>query len=91
MKKLLLFLSILLLLLISPFVHAANETSYSITWWTVDSGGISTGGDFRLYGTAGQADAGLMQGGDFTLQGGFWSGGGGPQDYRTFLPLTVRQ
>lgn len=32
----------------------------------------STGGDFELSGTIGQPDAGMMEGGGFTLSGGFW-------------------
>ncbi|UCC29652.1 MAG: hypothetical protein JSU86_15785 [Phycisphaerales bacterium] len=41
---------------------------------TIDGGGamFSTGGDFELSGTIGQPDAGVMQGGEFTLTGGFW-------------------
>jgi hypothetical protein len=36
-------------------------------------GGTSAGGPYVLDGTLGQPDAGLSQGGDYTLQGGFWS------------------
>jgi len=41
---------------------------------TSDGGGgmFSTGGDFGLSGTIGQADAGFMNGGAFELAGGFW-------------------
>lgn len=46
---------------------------YSIGWSTVDGGGgTSTGGVFTVTGTIGQPDAGLLSGGDYTLQGGFW-------------------
>ena len=43
---------------------------------TIDGGGQmrSKDGDFVLSGTIGQPDAGVMQGGDFTLSGGFWFG-----------------
>jgi hypothetical protein len=54
---------------------AANALAqnYSIDWFTVDGGGgTSTGGVFSLSGTIGQPDAGHMNGGDFTLDGGFW-------------------
>ena len=49
---------------------------YSIDWYTIDGGGgRSSGGDYSLVGTVGQADAGEMSGGDFELSGGFWGGG----------------
>jgi|CXWL01.1.fsa_nt_gi hypothetical protein len=46
----------------------------SIPWYTIDGGGAtrSTGDDFVLSGTIGQPDAGVMEGGDFKLTGGFW-------------------
>jgi hypothetical protein len=37
-------------------------------------GGTSTGGAYSVSGTIGQADAGTMSGGQFTLHGGFWPG-----------------
>lgn len=41
---------------------------------TVDSGGgTSFGGVFELYGTIGQPDAGILSGGSYELNGGFWS------------------
>ena len=42
---------------------------------TIDSGGgQSQGGGFVLQGTIGQPDAGqAMQGGNFSLRGGFWT------------------
>lgn len=49
--------------------------SYSIDWFKVaGGGGTSTGGVYSVSGTIGQSDAGTMSGGNFTLQGGFWSG-----------------
>lgn len=48
-----------------------------ITWRTIDCGGVSftTSGNLRLGATIGQADAGQLSGGAFTLRGGFWIGG----------------
>jgi hypothetical protein len=48
---------------------------YEINWWTVDGGGatFSIGGGYRLGGTIGQPDAGVLAGGDYTLYGGFWA------------------
>jgi hypothetical protein len=48
-----------------------------------------TGGGYSLGGTIGQADAGVLTGGGYTLSGGFWAGAA--IDYRTYLPLTLRQ
>ena len=50
--------------------------TYAIDWYTVDGGGgTSSGGNFTLSGTIGQPDAGSMAGGDYVLDGGFWTGG----------------
>ena len=66
MKKLLLSLALAL----PMFAHAQT---YSIDWFTIDGGGgTSTGGVYSVTGTIGQADAGHMAGGNFTLEGGFW-------------------
>lgn len=48
---------------------------YDLSWSTIDGGGgISSGGDFILKGTIGQADAAYSAGGDYELLGGFWPG-----------------
>lgn len=56
---------------------AAAQTGggYNLMWHTVDGGGwtFSTGGEYSLGGTAGQADAEAMTGGTYALQGGFWT------------------
>ena len=52
---------------------------FDLSWNTIDGGGggSSTGGEYKLAGTVGQHDAGLlMTGGDFALLGGFWPGAG---------------
>ena len=52
--------------------------NYDLSWYTLDGGGatFSTGGTFQLGGTIGQPDAGSsMNGGTFTLTGGFWTAG----------------
>ena len=60
-------------LLASAFCLSARG-QYSIEWQTLDGGGgTSTGGVYSVTGTIGQPDAGAMSGGNFTLQGGFWS------------------
>jgi len=54
---------------------AGEPVEYTLTRSTIDGGGVmrSVGGDLELSGTIGQADAGVMGGGVFTLSGGFWS------------------
>ena len=53
---------------------AAQAQNYSIDWFSIDGGGgTSTGGVFTVTGTIGQADAGHMSGGNFSLDGGFWA------------------
>lgn len=49
----------------------------TIDWFTVDGGGAlrTMGGAYTLSGTIGQFDAGIMNGGTFSLSGGFWTGG----------------
>ena len=61
------------LLLCFATVSALGQ--YSIDWYKVSGGGgTSTGGAFSLSGTIGQHDAGgPMQGGNYSLTGGFWA------------------
>jgi len=88
-KILIIFLMWVVLLTITVGVSAQN--SYSIDWWTIDSGGrtFSSGGAYSLGGTIGQPDAGVLAAGNYTLSGGFWNGPASPQ-YRVFLPLVVK-
>ncbi len=62
-------------LLLATFSLGASAQSYSIDWFTIDSGGgTSTNGQYTVSGTIGQPDAGgAMNGGNFSLAGGFWS------------------
>ena len=57
------------------FVALCAGAQTNVDWQTLDGGGgTSTGGVFVLEGTIGQPDGSeAMQGGDFQLQGGFWS------------------
>jgi hypothetical protein len=55
----------------SPSVRAQ---SYSLDWFTfAGGGGTSTGGVFTVSGTIGQPDGGKMSGGNYSVDGGFWS------------------
>ena len=65
-------LALLLLPLTAAGIHA--QTNFAVSWWTVDGGGgTSTGGVYSVSGTVGQPDAGMMSGGTYTLDGGFWA------------------
>jgi hypothetical protein len=68
---------------------ADDGPRYDLTSWTVDGGGaIVEAGRYRLGGTAGQPDAGVLEGSTYRLRGGFWAGVGIP--YPVYLPLVVR-
>ena len=85
------------LLLAALLLPAAALTlaqgGYSLRWWTVDggSGTWSSGGGYRLGGTIGQSDAGVLTGGGYTLSGGFWRGGAlAPARQSIYLPVVMR-
>ena len=92
MKKTTLLMAVAALLLATSLALALD--GYDLSWWTVDGGGAtySTGGGYVLGGTAGQPDAGLMEGGGYSLAGGFWPGGvAAPEpEYQIYLPLGLR-
>ena len=88
-------LSICLILVTAGVVLAGSGAGYDLSWNTVDGGGVTfnTGGNYRLGGTAGQPDAGVLSagsipGGDYTLVGGFW--GAAAVEYKLYLPLVLR-
>ena len=55
----------------------ADGGSYVLNWFAMDSGGENlAGGAYTLRGTLGQPEAsagGLLTGGSYTVEGGFWS------------------
>ena len=63
------------IILHSSFCLRASGQTYSIDWYKVAGGGVtSTGGTYSVSGTIGQHDAsGPMTGGQYSLTGGFWS------------------
>ena len=79
-----------LLSLPASLALAQSGGGYDLTWNTIDGGGytFSTGGGYALGSTAGQADAGALAGGSYTLFGGFWYGAAA--QYRVYLPLVLR-
>ncbi len=65
MKK----LSVLLVLILSLPAPAG----YEISWHTIDGGGgVSSGGQYIVGGTIGQAEGGYSAGGGYEVLGGFW-------------------
>jgi hypothetical protein len=58
---------------LEDFLLRKGLGSVELSWYSVDAGGgvTMTGGDFSLVGTVGQADAGALAGGAFSLTGGF--------------------
>lgn len=46
---------------------------YELDSYTIDGGGVSSGGQYIIRGTIGQPDAAYSYGGDYELVGGFWS------------------
>ena len=78
------------LLLTCAVLAAAGELSLS--WWSVDGGGgQSIGGEYTLQGAIGQPEAGTIEGGDYSLTGGFWAGPSatGSPDWTNYLPLVI--
>ncbi len=81
---------------------ALAQGNYDLSWWTVDSGGGTSGaGGYVLSGVVGQPEAGTLEAGGYRLVGGF---AGGLVDVsptptppppaspgnRLYLPLVVR-
>jgi hypothetical protein len=74
----------------APSANAQPAASYTLGWYTVDGGGgTSAGGGYSLSGTIGQADAGRLSGGTYTVGGGFWASLGQVLQ-QLFLPLVRR-
>ena len=82
--------ALLALVAIALPAQAQSGNGYDLSWWTVDGGGatFSTGGEYSLGGTAGQPDAALWAGGEYTLVGGFW--GGLAIEYLVYLPVALK-
>jgi hypothetical protein len=59
---------------ISCLAVGVRAQQYALDWHTIDGGGgTSTGGVYAISGTIGQPDAGKLNGGPYSLSGGFWS------------------
>jgi hypothetical protein len=97
-KYLALLLGVALLLLAGLTAGIlAQEGFYSLDWSVVAGGGetFSSGGEYTLGGTAGQAVAGDLSGGDYTLTSGFWHGDATiapppAEGHAVYLPVVIR-
>ena len=58
-------------ILIAMLFTAAMAVAAEISWFTIDAGGISTGGNIQLVGVIGQTDTIRMTGGRLSLSGGY--------------------
>ena len=66
------------------------QSGYDLSWFKVGGGGGQTsGGNYTLISSVGQAEAGTMSGGAYTLGGGF-IGGGASSPPTLYLPLISR-
>lgn len=90
MKRAAILLTLAILLLLTSITLAQSGNGYDLSWWTVDDGGGHSEGQggYTLYGTVGQPDAGALEGGEYSLSGGFWAGGG-TVEHRVYLPLVL--
>ena len=52
--------------------EAWAQVSYTIARYTVNSSSQSSGGDYSMRATIGQATTGRISGGEFTLTRGYW-------------------
>ena len=92
MKRTIISLALLLLLLVlAQATLAQSGGTFELSWSTADDGGgTCSGGDFSLFGTAGQpAASDELSGGTFTLEGGFSNGGTGGATAVTLVSFTA--
>ena len=91
MKRLSLFIPIVLAVLIVSIAAAQSGSGYDLTWNTIDGGGgSSSGGSYTLDGTLGQFEAGALSGSGYTLSGGFWYGAPAAAHFEIYLPVVLR-
>jgi hypothetical protein len=93
MGKRLLVIMLLLALILAAGAVLSAPNSLNVSWWTVDGGGAApelNGGSYSLQGTTGQADAGAMGNGRYTLNGGYWNNSVTNPVYAVYLPVVVK-
>ncbi len=92
-KKVVLWSMLISIALLAVGAVYAQGSGYDLRWWTIDGGGgMSSGGNYVLTGTAGQPDAAALQGGSYVLYGGFWvPETAQAQRHRIYIPLTKKR
>ena len=82
--------AVLLLLLAVPIVSA--QSTYEIRVVTLCGGGQMTGSTYSLSATIGDPNAGVMEGGTYTVYGGGLPAGGGGliEEFLQFLPVILK-
>ena len=77
-----------LLSTVSATWAAPAAPTYDLSWNTIAGGGaaFTTGGNYTLGATIGQATAGSLSGGSYVLNAGFWL----PGTYSIYLPLVLK-
>ena len=77
-------MSLLLLSLVSATWLAPAAPTYDLSWNTIAGGGasFSTAGNYSLGATIGQSPAGLLSGGAYHIDSGFWL----PGKFSSYLP-----
>ena len=90
-RRLSLVIVVLPLLLTTMPVFSQSGGNYGLVRWTVSGGASnSSGGEFTVSGSAGQAEVGfLLTGGEYTVIGGFLGGGAIPLINDTYLPVVL--
>ena len=85
--------AILLLFAGSTIATAHTSSVYTISWWTIDSGGgtsLYADDQYTLNGTIGQPDVGTASGVGYAIKGGFWGSLSAIiQDFFIYLPLIL--
>jgi hypothetical protein len=71
-------------------IYAQTGGGYDLTWNTIGVGQSSTGGGYKLSGSAGQSSVNLSSGSDYTLGSGFFGEGAVSPLESVYLPLIVR-
>ena len=91
-QKILLAVIVISILVFASVPVFAQSANLEILWFSIDGGGStsSSGGGYSLSGTIGQPDAGVISGGNFTVQGGFWNTDSANNLLEILLPVVVR-
>ena len=86
MRKKIVVVALLLAVFLAANSALSASLDYDIPWWTMESGGVSQGGNYTLRSVIGQPDSSSLNGGNFSLQGGFLGIKRSPQN-KIYLPL----